>query len=147
MPEIDYAILADAAETSPGQKFHILGGGITQLSGRSFPTRHPHLALVVGLRVTAVETGREHELRFVLLDPDGGQVAEATGGLVAANRTDGRDETLTFSIDLWNLTFPGAGEYSLRVLINGSERRRLPLAVVLVAEAGPVASAARRFDA
>ena len=71
MPEIDYAFLADAAETQPGQKFHVLGGGITRIGGRTFPLRHPHLALVVGLLVTAPETDREHELRIVLLDPDG----------------------------------------------------------------------------
>ena len=71
MPEIDFAFLADAAETQPGHKFHVLGGGITRIGGRTFPLRHPHLALVVGLIVTAPETEREHELRIVLLDPDG----------------------------------------------------------------------------
>ena len=34
---------------------------------------------------------------------------------------------LTFSIDLWNLTFPAPGDYSFRILVNGSERKRLPL--------------------
>ena len=156
MPEVEYAFLADAAETAPGQKFHVLGGGVTQINGRSFPLRHPHLALVVGLRITAVETGREHELRFVLLDPDGHQLAEATGGLVAAVRPDGRDETLTFSIDLWNLVFPAPGDHSLRVMVNGSEQRRIPLIVVTVPDAGPPTTERRpderrpderRFDA
>ena len=68
MPDIDFAFLADAAETLPGQKFHVLGGGVARIGGRSFPLRHPHLALVIGLRVTAPETDREHEIRFVLLD-------------------------------------------------------------------------------
>ena len=54
MPEIDYAFLADAAETQPGQKFHVLGGGITRIGGRNFPLRHPHVALVVGLLVTII---------------------------------------------------------------------------------------------
>lgn len=148
MPEVEYAFLADAAETAPGQKFHVLGGGVTQINGRAFPLRHPHLALVVGLRITSVETGREHELRFVLLDPNGHQIAEATGGLVAAVRP-GRDETLTFSIDLWNLVFPAAGDHSLRVMVNGSEQRRLPLQIVAVAEpaAAPPTPPERRFDA
>jgi hypothetical protein len=89
--------------------------------------RHPHLALVVGLRVTAPETDREHDIRFVLLDPDGAEVAGATGSLVARSQRDGRDAVLTFSIDLWNLTFPAPGDYSFRILVNGSERKRLPL--------------------
>ena len=73
MPDIDFAFLADAAETIPGQKFHVLGGGVARIGGRRFPLRHPHLALVIGLQVTAPETDREHEIRFVLLDPDGGR--------------------------------------------------------------------------
>ena len=89
MPDIDFAFLADAAEIVPGQKFHVLGGGIARIGGRRFPLRHPHLA-----RDRAAgdppETEREHDIRFVLLDPDGGEVpvppaawwpaANATGG-------------------------------------------------------------------
>src|SRR5207342_557541 len=127
MPDIDFAFLADAAETIPGQKFHVLGGGVARIGGRRFPLRHPHLALVIGLEVTSPETDREHEIRFVLLDPDGGEVAGATGSLVARSQRDARDAVLTFSIDLWNLTFPAPGDYSFRILVNGSERKRLPL--------------------
>ena len=140
MPEIDYAFLADAAETQPGQKFHVLGGGITRIGGRNFPLRHPHVALVVGLLVTAPETDREHELRIVLLDPDGHEVTGATGSLLARGHPDGRDAILTFSIDLWNLTFPAPGDYSFRILVNGSERKRLALVLVRPADSG-VASA------
>ncbi|HEY8867819.1 MAG TPA: hypothetical protein VIM30_00345 [Candidatus Limnocylindrales bacterium] len=156
MPEIDYAFLADAAETVPGQKFHVLGGGISRLGGPTFPLRHPHIALVVGLRVATTERDREHELRFLLLDPGGNEVAGATGSLVAHGRTDLRDETLTFSIDLWNLTFPSPGDYSFRLLVNGTEQRRLPLVVATIEETpsptvppptAPPPPGGRRFDA
>ena len=136
MPDIDFAFLADAAETVPGQKFHVLGGGVARIGGRRFPLRHPHLALVIGLQVTAPETEREHDIRFVLLDPDGGEVAGATGSLVARSQRDGRDAVLTFSIDLWNLTFPAPGDYSFRILVNGSERKRLPLLLLAPPEDG-----------
>jgi hypothetical protein len=155
MPEIDYAFLADAAQTAPGQKFHVIGGGVNRIGGRQFPLRHPHIALVVGLRVTAPETERQHEIRFVLLDPDGREVAGATGNLVAHGQQDARDATLTFSIDLWNLVFPAAGDYSFRLLVNGSEQKRLPLVVAALAvgEGGspgsppPPPPGERRFDA
>jgi hypothetical protein len=130
MPDIEFAFLADAAEVQPGHKFHVLGGGITRIGGRTFPLRHPHLALVVGLLVTAPETDREHAMRIVLLDPDGGEVTGATGALNAHGQADGRDAILTFSIDLWNLTFPTPGDYSFRILVNGSERKRLGLVLV-----------------
>ena len=65
MPEIEYAFLADAAEVQPGQKFHVLGGGVSRLGAHAFPFRHPHLALVVGLLVTSPELETEHDVRFV----------------------------------------------------------------------------------
>ena len=147
MPDIDYAFLADAAQTAPGQKFHVIGGGVSRIGGQTFPLRHPHVALVVGLRVTAPETERPHEIRFVLLDPDGAEVAGATGTLVAHGTTDARDSTLTFSIDLWNLTFPAPGDYSFRLLVNGSERKRLPLVVVTLEGADSAGGTDRRTDA
>jgi hypothetical protein len=135
MPEIDFAFLADAADTSPGQKFHVIGGGISRIGGRSFPLRQPHLCLVVGLLVTAPELGAQHDIRFVLLDPDGHEVTGATGQITASGHSDGRDNLVTFSIDLWNVTFPTAGDYSVRILVNGSERKRLPLVLVQRADA------------
>jgi hypothetical protein len=134
VPDIDYAFLADAAQTSPGQKFHVIGGGLNRIGGRTYPLRHPHLALVVGLRVSVTEIDRQHEIRFVLLDPDGREVAAATGSLVAHGQADARDSVLTLSIDLWNLTFPAPGDYSFRVLVNGSELKRLPLVLVRLAD-------------
>ena len=147
MPEIDYAFLADAAETVPGQKFHVLGGGISRIGGRAFPLRHPHLALVVGLLVASTETERQHEVRFILLDPDGGEVAGATGSLTAHGQTDGRDATLTFAIDLWSVTFPAPGDYSFRILVNGSERKRVPLVLVQLPDAAPRTGSSRTLDA
>jgi hypothetical protein len=157
VPDIDFAFLADAAQTVPGQKFHVLGGGVSRIGGRGFPLRHPHLALVVGLRVTSPETEMSHDLRFILLDPDGREVASATGSIVAHGQTDARDAILTFSIDLWNLTFPAPGDYSVRILVNGSERKRLPLVVLDVPDVPPGAqgppgtppgpTSERRFDA
>ncbi len=136
MPEIEFAFLADAAETLPAHKFHVLGGGVSRIGGRAFPVRHPHVALVIGLAVTSPEFERDHEIRFVLLDPDGGEIASGSGSVVAHGTGDGRDTLVTFSVDLWNLTFPVPGDYSVRILINGSERKRLPL-VIFQAEGPP----------
>lgn len=129
VPDIEYAFLADAADARPGQKFAVIGGGVSRLGGPQFPLRHPHLALVCGLLVTAPELGAEHELKFVLLTPDGKQLSNATAKIVAGGPTDGRDTVLTFSLDMWNLAFPGPGDYTIRILVDGSERKRLPLVV------------------
>jgi hypothetical protein len=129
VPDIEYAFLADAAEARPGQKFAVIGGGVSRLGGPQFPLRHPHLALVCGLTVTTPELGAEHELQFVLLTPDGQPIANANAKVMANGPADGRDSILTFSLDLWNLSFPTAGDYSIRILVDGSERKRLPLIV------------------
>ena len=134
MPEIDFAFLADAAESNPGQKFHVLGGGITRIGGPTFPLVHPHLALVVGLLVSSPELDKEHDVRFVLLAPDGSEIAGANGLIAAHGPRDGRDTVVTFAIDLWNLTFPQPGDYSFRILVNGSERKRISLVVERIAE-------------
>ena len=129
MPNIEYAFLADAAEARPGHKFAVIGGGVSRLGGPNFPLRHPHLALVCGLTVTAPEFGAEHDLRFVLLTPDGSQLAQANAKVMASGPVDGRDSILTFSLDLWNLSFPMPGDYTIRIMVDGSERKRLPLVV------------------
>ena len=129
MPDIEYAFLADAADARPGQKFAVIGGGVTRLGGSQFPLNHPHLALVCGLTVTTPEFNIEHDLQFVLLAPDGQQLSNATAKVVANGPPDGRDTVLTFSLDMWNLSFPAPGDYSIRILVDGSERKRLPLVV------------------
>ena len=129
MPDIEYAFLADAADAVPGQKFSVLGGGVSRLGGPAFPLRHPHLAMVVGLLLTTPEMGTPHDLRFVLLTPDGAELSSAGAEIVAGGPMDGRDTVVTFSLDMWNLTFPAPGDYSIRILVDGSERKRLPLVV------------------
>jgi hypothetical protein len=129
MPDVEYAFLADAAEVQAGSKFHVLGGGVSRLSGPAFPFVHPHLALVVGIRMTAIERNREHELGFVVTAPDGAQVTNATGRVVSHGTADAGDVVLTIAIDLWNLTLKMPGEHAVHITIGGSERKRLPLMV------------------
>jgi hypothetical protein len=140
MPDIDFAFLADAAEARPGEKFHVLGGGVTRLGSPGFPFRHPHLALVVGLQVAATELNRQHDVRFVLLDPDGREIGGAGGMVEAHGGGDLRDRVVTFAIDLWNLAFERPGDHSLRILVNGSERKRIPLSVEQVPGQADLAS-------
>ena len=130
MPSIEFAFLADAAEVAPGQKFNVLGGGVSRISGPAIPFQHPHLALVVGLRMTPAERNKEHELEFILEAPDKSRVASSSGRIVAHGPPDPNDFILTVAVDLWNLMLSAAGDYSVRILVGGTERKRLPLVVV-----------------
>ena len=150
MPDIEFAFLADAADARPGQKFGVLGGGIDRIGGPTFPLTHPHLSLVIGLTVTAPELHREHEIRFLLLDTQAKEMTAGSANILAHGDNEGRDSILTFAVDLWNLQFPVPGDYSFRLMIDGSERKRLPL-VVSQLGVGPIVSAGTasttRFDA
>jgi hypothetical protein len=130
VPQIEYAFLADAAEVQPGQKFHVLGGGVTRIAGPTMPFQHPHLALVVGIRMAPAEKNREHDMEFVLLAPDGTTVTASTGRIVARGPADPDDVVLTIAVDMWNLTLRAPGQYSVRIMIGGTERKRLPLTVM-----------------
>ena len=142
MPDIEFAFLADAADARPGAKFSVLGGGVDRIGGQSFPLTHPHLALVIGLIVTTPEMRDEHVIRFLLLDQRGHEMTSGTANIVAHGENDGRDTVLTFAVDLWNLTFPLPGDYSFRLLIDGSERKRLPLNITQLG-ASPVVTGSR----
>jgi hypothetical protein len=129
MPDIEYAFLADAADVQPGSKFHVLGGGVSRLTGPTFPFVHPHMSLVVGLRLTAVERNREYDLGFFITAPDGSEVASANGKVVARGTGDAGDTIITLAVDLWNMTLKVPGEHSVRITVDGSERKRLMLTV------------------
>jgi hypothetical protein len=131
MPDIEYAFLADFAQVQPGQKFNVLGGGVTRINGPSLPFTHPHLSLVLGLRLTSAERNREHELAFIVSAPDGSQVTTAGGRMIAHGPPDPGDVILTMSIDFWSVVLAAAGEYSVRIVVDGNERRRIPLQIAV----------------
>ena len=153
MPDIEFAFLADAADARPGQKFSVLGGGIDRIGGPTFPLQHPHLALVIGLSLTSVELNREHEVKFLLLDSGGQELTSGSANITAQGTADAPDNVITFAVDLWNLTFSLPGDYSFRLLIDGSERKRLALNVSVLGAPAPTTPppaekpGERRYDA
>ena len=62
--EIDLALLADAATVDAAGKLNILGI-FDRISARSFPVRHPRLALVLRFRATMNEAG-DHAVKILL---------------------------------------------------------------------------------
>ncbi len=84
------------------------------------------------MRLTAPERNREHDLGFVLTAPDGSQVANASGKVVAHGPAEAEDVVITIAIDLWSLQLKAAGEHAVRITIDGSERKRLSLTVAQI---------------
>ena len=56
---------------------------------------------------------------------------------MARGPQDPNDIILTLTIDLWNLTMTTQGEYSVRIMVGGTERKRLALTVTQSREPVP----------
>jgi Family of unknown function (DUF6941) len=69
-PSVDVALLADAVQAVRGKLF-ILGGGWDTLWVRSFPARHPSLAIGLRLRVPTSWGEEVLKLSVELQDADG----------------------------------------------------------------------------
>ncbi|SVB34002.1 uncharacterized protein METZ01_LOCUS186856, partial [marine metagenome] len=75
--EIDLALLADAATIDGSGKLNILGI-FDRLTAASFPTRHPHLSLVLRFSAGIQQVGR-HDVGILLKAPDGNEVVRIDG--------------------------------------------------------------------
>ncbi len=51
------------------------------------------------------------------------EIAERTACHPARARAR-RDTVVTFAVDFWSLAFQAPGDYTLRILVSGSERKR-----------------------
>ncbi len=69
-PTIDVALLADAVQAVRGKLF-VLGGGWDTLWVRSFPARHPSMAIGLRLRVPSSWRADVLDLSVDLQDADG----------------------------------------------------------------------------
>jgi len=78
--DVDFLILADAAQAIGG-KLYMLGGGwdVLTISG-GFPARYP-FAIGLGLTVPWNETNQRHNITVEITDDDGQQAATMTGQL------------------------------------------------------------------
>lgn len=124
--QLQYAILADAAQILPDGKFVIMGGGIEYINAPSFPTMNPSLALVVRITVDPQEVGREHQFRLELLKPDGESIPPLEGSSVftpQAPITSGVVIPLShmFVINLPGVVFPEPGKYMFRMFVDDHE--------------------------
>ena len=78
--EVEFLILADAAQAIGG-KLYMLGGGWDVLTiNTAFPAQHP-FAMGLGLSVPWNETNQRHNLTVEILDEDGQEAAKVTGQL------------------------------------------------------------------
>jgi hypothetical protein len=134
MPELDYALLADAAQVSEG-KTYILGGGVSILYRADFPAPIG-VVLVMQISYHRSEAETDHELRIQFMDADGNPVIPEIRGNIhfgAALPSAPRNVPLVAPLMVGFPAFPviqRAGEYAVEILLDGRHLKSLPLAVV-----------------
>ena len=132
-PTVEVALLADAVQAVRGKLF-ILGGGWDTLWVRSFPARHPSLAIGLRLRVPSSWGKETLKLSVELQDADGASMLPHP--LVNTMRlpthpqsSSATDFGLIRSFTFNNLLFQKEGSFSFVISVDDEPVSRLRFAV------------------
>jgi len=126
--DVAFALLADAANVSREGKLNILGA-FDRIYGTQFPLTWPRMVLVTRFTASPAEFGSEKSLEIITLDADGKRLGQATGTMKVPDRQTGRQLKINHILPM-SMTFPGPGEYSIAILVNGEPKAAVPLEVV-----------------
>lgn len=131
--EIEWLILADAAQIADG-KLNLLGGGWDTLTAnQEFPFPR-HLAVAAAFKVPWNETNQRHTLQIEIQDDDG-KVLFGAGGEIEVGRPPGipagQAQRAQIALDL-TLTIEHVGNYVLVGRVTGEDREaRVPFRIIL----------------
>jgi len=132
-PTVDVALLADAVQAVRGKLF-ILGGGWDTLWVRSFPARHPSMAIGLRLRVPSSWGAEMLKLSVELQDADGAPLLSQPLSHQVRLPANPQPPTATDfgvirSFTFNNLLFGREGSYSFVISVDDEPVSRLRFAV------------------
>lgn len=137
--DVDFAILADAAEAANG-KVSLIGGAFDTIWASGVPVAHPRLSLVIRLMFTPAELGRNHNLEVHVMNADGRRIASVGGSMQLGARNPGLPagwrQGLLSILNFVNLSFPAFGTYQFEIVVNNTSIKTIPL---IIAQQVPVA--------
>jgi hypothetical protein len=131
--EVEYAFLADAAQSSSDGKLYVLGGGFDEIRAAKFPAVHPQMALVLKLSLHPSECEREHKTRIELWDADGNRVGpQLDAAFVAARRTDrpASDVYVQLVLNMLQTQFPKPGMYGFQISVDERHLKTVSLGII-----------------
>lgn len=127
--EVSDLILADYAAANDRGKFTLVGAGITEITAKKMPCIHPLMFLLVRLKITRQDIGRN---RFdVRMIGEKGAIFKAEGDLEVSSQHEG-EQHLPMPMQLVNLKFEDVGDYSIEVRINGDLKQSQNLKIKLI---------------
>jgi hypothetical protein len=125
--DVTLAVLADYA--SGDNKLNIMGV-FSELNPPALPHIHPMMFIVVTYEGSPAESGTEKDLRIVLLSGDGKTLLQLDQRIsVPQPSRPGSRTSMNAILGLNGVTFEAAGDYHFSVLVNGEEKRAIPLRV------------------
>lgn len=133
--KIDYALLADAAQ-SVGGKMFVLGGGWNIFRSASYPAP-VQLAIAVGIGFAGNEVGIRYPMKIVIADEAGVPVVpEMNGQIETGQLAPDLPNGLAVKIPMaWNVSFavPHPGRYAIVVTV-GSAHADLSFDAIFVGQ-------------
>ena len=126
---VTLAVLADYANVSQDGKLNILGV-FQEVNPVGFPAAVAQMFLVVSFEASAAEVGTQMNIRIALLEADGTEVMGMEGPIVVEpSPRPGSRAFINQIVALQGLTFQNSGDYAFHILVNGDEKRAVPLRV------------------
>jgi hypothetical protein len=132
--ELEFAMLAEAANTLPDARLNILGGSLEAIYARNFPAIHPNMVVILRIKAHPSEMTGEHQVLIYLKDTDGKDIISGIQILIPPASSKIASGTKRFSANLIgqlaNIHFPQKGSYSLEILIDGRHEKSLAIELV-----------------
>ena len=135
--DVTTALLADFAQVREGLLF-VSSGGVTRCYRDELPAPlGVYLAIV--LELDRIEAEQSHDVRVLVVDEDGGELAEIAGSIQLGDTQLMVNENLNLPItfDLRNVPLERFGAVEVRMYVAGEHRRTLPMWVLQSANPEP----------
>ena len=126
--DVTLAVLADASNVSREGKLNILGI-FDRIWTKDFPAVHPVAQLVMRFECGPAEFGTQKDIKIVVVDADGSQVASMDAKLSIGVEQKQPRLKMDLSLPIQNMRFESPGQYAISILVSGEEKASIPLAI------------------
>lgn len=130
------ALLADYANVTREGKLNLLGL-FERINAPALPWVHPQMQLALSLEASPAEYDMTKNVEIKLLDADGNTKFAISSGLKVPREKSGRSVSINTIIAINNLRFDTAGDYAFHILIDGDDKKEIPLRVEYVPSPQP----------
>lgn len=127
--EVTTALLCDFAQVRDNVLF-VVAGGVTRMWRQQLPAPMA-VCLALVIEQDQFEMRRQHELQVIVVDQDGDQLADVTGGFqVGGGELEAGDNvSVPVALDLRSVGLRAYGPHEVRVYVDGQHRRTLQFRV------------------